>query len=72
VTRILQWCVKRINAAIAEVLKTPEMARALRNSGLRSVGSSPKEFSDLLQEDLVKEAAVIKRLGIVKMGVSEG
>jgi tripartite-type tricarboxylate transporter receptor subunit TctC len=58
--------VDRIYMATLAVLKMPEMVNALHASGLRGGGSSPKEFGDLLQEDLNKEAAIIKRLGIVK------
>lgn len=58
--------IERIQQATVAVLKTPAMMAALNTSGLRAVGSSPNEFGALLRDDLVAQASIIKRLGIVK------
>jgi tripartite-type tricarboxylate transporter receptor subunit TctC len=58
--------IARIHQATVAVLKTPAMANALKTSGLRGVGSTPAEFDALLRDDLVTQASIIKRLGIVK------
>ncbi len=56
----------KIYKATAAALRTPGMQNSLTGSGLHGVGSSPKEFGDVLQDDLDKQAAIIKRLHITK------
>ena len=56
----------KIYKATAAAVKTQGMQNSLVGSGLHGVGSSPKDFGEVLQDDLDKQAAIIKRLRITQ------
>jgi tripartite-type tricarboxylate transporter receptor subunit TctC len=56
--------IARINAAMNEVLKQPEVIAALDKQGLTLVGGSPERLSGLLADDLKTWLKVIKDAGI--------
>jgi tripartite-type tricarboxylate transporter receptor subunit TctC len=43
---------------------TTEVKKMLADGGLIPIGSSPEEFSDFLKKDVVKQADVIKKIGL--------
>ena len=56
--------VERINVAMNEILKRPEIVAVLARQGLNVVGGSPDRLGQLLQSDLAKWLKVIKDAGI--------
>jgi tripartite-type tricarboxylate transporter receptor subunit TctC len=54
---------KKINADVAEILKTPEMEEVLAKQGATPLISSPEAFRDLLAQDIEKWRAVVKASG---------
>lgn len=56
--------VARLNAETAKVLQMQEAKTLLLRDGLEAVGSSSKEFADLIRNELEKWARVVKAAGI--------
>lgn len=56
--------VMRLNAAINETMKNPEVVTALKQQGLDLVGGSPERLKRLLADDLKTWLKVIKDAGI--------
>lgn len=54
----------KLNAAINEALRQPEMIKRLRADGSDAVSSTPEEFRALLIADREKWSRVIKQAGI--------
>lgn len=52
--------VSRLNAAILELLKNPEVKERFTRLGLESTGSTPGEFSAYLKAEIAKWAGVVK------------
>lgn len=55
--------VNRINAAVIKVVNTPEMREMLIAQGTDPETSTPEEFAQFLQEELVRAARVVKASG---------
>lgn len=55
--------VQRLNAAIAEALKSPEVVRANQTMALNPLASSPKEFNAFIAKESVKWAQIVKTSG---------
>src|SRR6478735_2403815 len=58
--------IKTLNAALREVLDTPDLKKRALDLGIEAKASSPEEIRDRLQGDIDKWAAVIERAGIAK------
>jgi tripartite-type tricarboxylate transporter receptor subunit TctC len=56
--------VARYNAAINEILRSPEIVEKLDKQGLIPVGGSPKQLSEFIEHDIVKWRDVITQAGI--------
>jgi tripartite-type tricarboxylate transporter receptor subunit TctC len=56
--------VKKLNAAVVEVLRTNEIKTKLVDQGAEVVGDSPEEFTKFLREDTDKWTKVVKDAGI--------
>jgi tripartite-type tricarboxylate transporter receptor subunit TctC len=54
----------RINADVAEILKTPDFQEVLARQGATSLTSSPEEFGNLLRKDIAKWARTVKAAGV--------
>jgi tripartite-type tricarboxylate transporter receptor subunit TctC len=52
--------VRKINADVADILRTPEMIDFLATQGAEPLITSPEEFLGILRADLVKWAKVVK------------
>jgi tripartite-type tricarboxylate transporter receptor subunit TctC len=56
--------VRKINADVTEIQKTPEMEKILAATGAEPLISSPDEFLKLLKSDVEKWAKVVKAAGV--------
>jgi tripartite-type tricarboxylate transporter receptor subunit TctC len=55
--------VMKLNKAIVEIVATPEFRDKISVQGFEPESSSPEEFSELIQRDILKWAKVIKESG---------
>jgi tripartite-type tricarboxylate transporter receptor subunit TctC len=56
--------IDRLNAAIVNALKQPDVSQRLIEQGLESVGNSPDEFARLMHADIEKWIRVAREAGI--------
>ena len=56
--------VRKVNADVAEILKTPEMVKLLAASGAAPLITSPEAFLTMLEGDVAKWAKVVKAAGV--------
>jgi tripartite-type tricarboxylate transporter receptor subunit TctC len=56
--------VRKINADVNEILKTPEMVKVLAASGAEPLMTSPEEFLEMLKSDVEKWEKVVKASGV--------
>jgi tripartite-type tricarboxylate transporter receptor subunit TctC len=56
--------VQRLNAEINRILDLPEVRRSLSAQGLQAVGGIPEHFSSHIQQEIVKFAGIIRKLGL--------
>ena len=55
--------VKRLNAAIVKIVRTPDISEKLAAQGAEPVGDSPEQFAKYLQAEVAKWAKVVKASG---------
>jgi tripartite-type tricarboxylate transporter receptor subunit TctC len=60
-----QEIVDRYNAAINDILRTPQVIEKLAKQGLKTGGGSPELFRDFIANDIVKWQKVVSEAGIV-------
>ena len=56
--------IDRLNAALVQVLKTPQTAQQLATQGFETTTSSPEELKVLIDKDLARWARVISEHNI--------
>jgi tripartite-type tricarboxylate transporter receptor subunit TctC len=56
--------VKKLNAAVVEILNAPDMKGRLTSQGADVIANSPEEFARFLREDNAKWTKVVKEAGI--------
>ena len=56
--------VKKLNAAIVEEMKTPEMAKIMQAMGLKTQTSTPEQLAAYVQQDDVTWGQLIRKLGL--------
>jgi tripartite-type tricarboxylate transporter receptor subunit TctC len=56
--------IDRLHRGIVEVLRMPEIVERFRDDGVELVGSTPAEFRDHVQAEIVKWTKVVKAVGI--------
>jgi tripartite-type tricarboxylate transporter receptor subunit TctC len=56
--------VVKLNAAVVEILKTPDMKQQLATQGAEVVADTPEQFAAFLRDDLAKWSKVVKEAGI--------
>ena len=56
--------VARLNAAMLEVVNTPEMKAALNNQGLEPQTNTPEQFGTFIQGEITENAKLIKLIGL--------
>jgi tripartite-type tricarboxylate transporter receptor subunit TctC len=54
----------RLNAALNEGLKSPEVIRLLAQQGFQPVGGSPEQFAQKIKADMAANAPVVSKLGL--------
>jgi tripartite-type tricarboxylate transporter receptor subunit TctC len=55
--------VSKLNAAVAQVLKRPEVIERLQKQGIEPGSMAPEEFAQLLRNDFEHMARVVKLSG---------
>jgi tripartite-type tricarboxylate transporter receptor subunit TctC len=56
--------IDKLNKAIVEALKTPDIEKLLREQGLEPAGNSPEEFAQVMHSDIAKWIRVTREAGI--------
>jgi tripartite-type tricarboxylate transporter receptor subunit TctC len=56
--------IDKLNKAILEALKTPEIAKLLSEQGIEPAGNSPEEFARIMHSDIEKWIRVTREAGI--------
>jgi tripartite-type tricarboxylate transporter receptor subunit TctC len=56
--------IDKLNKAIKEALKTPEMEKLLSEQGIEPAGNSPEEFAQAMHADIEKWIRVTREAGI--------
>jgi tripartite-type tricarboxylate transporter receptor subunit TctC len=59
-----QTIVRKIYGEVVKAIALPETKRILAEGGLIPIGSSPEEFAEFVKKDVVKQADIIKRIGL--------
>ena len=59
-----QPIVRKIYSEVVKAVATAEVKKMLADGGLIPIGSTPEEFSEFLKKDVVKQADVIKKIGL--------
>lgn len=56
--------VRRVHGEVAKAVALPETRKHLADNGLIPTGTSPEEFAEFIRKDVVKQAAIVKRIGL--------
>jgi tripartite-type tricarboxylate transporter receptor subunit TctC len=59
-----QTIVRKVYGEVVKAVALPETKRILADGGLVPIGSSPEEFADFIKKDIVKQAAIVKLIGL--------
>ena len=59
-----QTIVRRIYGEVVKAVATPEAKKMLADGGLVPVGSTPEEFAEFLKKDVIKQADVVRKIGL--------
>jgi tripartite-type tricarboxylate transporter receptor subunit TctC len=59
-----QPIVRKVQAEVARAVATPEAKKMLADGGLIPIGSTPEEFAEFLKKDVVKQAEIVKKIGL--------
>lgn len=62
---VSQAIVRKVYGEVAKAVATPEVKKILADGGLIPVGSSPEEFAEFLKKDVIKQAEIVKKIGLV-------
>ena len=60
-----QPVVRKIHGEVAKAAALPETKKILADGGLIPVGNSPEEFAEFIRKDIVKQAEIVKKIGLV-------
>ncbi len=60
-----QPLLRKIQGEVAKAVALPETKKLLADGGLIPIGSSPEEFADFIRKDIVKQVAIVKRIGLL-------
>ena len=56
--------VRRMHAEVLKVLAEPEVRKYFDSNGYIPVGSSPEEFAEFIRQDIARQAAIAKKIGL--------
>jgi tripartite-type tricarboxylate transporter receptor subunit TctC len=56
--------IRRVHAEVAKVVALPEVRNYFADNSLIPVGSTPEEFADFINNDIARQAAIVKEIGL--------
>jgi len=56
--------VRRVHGEVAKAVALPETKKYFADNGLLPTGLSPEEFADFLRRDVVRQADIVKQIGL--------
>lgn len=56
--------IRRVYGEVAKAVALPETKKYLADNGLIPTGASPEEFTEFLRKDIVRQADIVKRIGL--------
>jgi tripartite-type tricarboxylate transporter receptor subunit TctC len=56
--------VRRVHGEVVKALALPESKKYLADNGLIPIGNSPEEFAEFIRKDVVRQAAIVKQIGL--------
>lgn len=56
--------VRRVHAEVVKAVALPETRKHLADNGLIPTGTSPEEFAEFVRKDVVRQADIVKRIGL--------
>ena len=59
-----QPIIRRIHGEVVKVVALPETKKYLADNSLLAVGSSPEEFADFIKKDVVRQAEIVRKIGV--------
>lgn len=60
-----QTIVRKVQGEVAKAVALPETKKILADGGLIPVGSTPEAFAEFIRQDVAKQAAIVKRIGLI-------
>ena len=57
--------VRKIHSEVAKAVALPETKKILADGGLIPMGSSPEEFTEFIRKDIVKQAEIVRQIGLI-------
>ena len=55
---------RRVYGEVAKAVALPETKKYLADNGLIPTGLSPEEFGEFLRQDVVRQADIVKQIGL--------
>jgi tripartite-type tricarboxylate transporter receptor subunit TctC len=56
--------IRRVHGEVVKAVALPETKKFLADNGLIPIGNSPEEFAEFLRKDIVRQAAIVKQIGL--------
>jgi tripartite-type tricarboxylate transporter receptor subunit TctC len=56
--------VRRVQGEVVKAVALPETRKYLADNGLIPVGNTPEEFAEFLRKDVIKQAEIVKHIGL--------
>jgi tripartite-type tricarboxylate transporter receptor subunit TctC len=56
--------VRRVHGEVVKAVALPETKKFLADNGLIPIGNSPEEFAEFIRKDVVRQAAIVKQIGL--------
>jgi tripartite-type tricarboxylate transporter receptor subunit TctC len=56
--------VRRVHGEVVKAVALPETKKYLADNGLIPIGNSPEEFAEFIRKDVVRQAAIVKQIGL--------
>jgi tripartite-type tricarboxylate transporter receptor subunit TctC len=56
--------IRRVYGEVAKAVALPETRKYLADNGLIATGTSPEEFAEFIRKDIVRQADIVKQIGL--------
>ena len=56
--------IRRVYGEVVKAVALPETKKYLADNGLIPIGSSPEEFAEFIRKDILRQAAIVKQIGL--------